>query len=145
MGVLWNEEGLGHAFGRHAGDDPVNRGLPVSHGQVHPSVRAEGRRQLLLHAEGGDDQGRALRGPNRGVGAGGPLRPGGQDKAFQQEPAQRPGEIEHALVAQKLPQITPDLGLRGRGGRSEINQKDGARGHSPHCGGLPAALQEGRC
>ena len=105
--------GAGRRAVAHAGDD----------GQ------AGGDFELLAELLGRDEERGAFGGPDGRVGGGGLLRAGAQDDAFEQREAEDGGIIDHALVAEELAEVFPDVGHRGAFRRTEIEEQDAFASH----------------
>ena len=105
--------GAGRRAVAHAGDDR----------------QAGGDLELLAELLGGDEKRGAFRGPDGRVGGGGLLGAGAQDDAFEQREAEDGGIVDHALVAEELAEVFPDVGHRGAFRRTEIQEQDAFASH----------------
>jgi hypothetical protein len=78
---------------------------------------------------GRDQEQGAFGRPDGRVGGGGLLGAGAQDDAFEQGETEDGGIIDHALVAEELAEVFPDMGHRGAFRRTEIEEQDAFASH----------------
>ena len=115
---------------------PVERRRDRRFAVAHRELDHEGRAQTLAEqaleqlrlALGVEEQRRAVRGPDRRVARGRPLRTGGEHEAVEDRVPDRARELDYARVGQELAEIAPDGAGGRRFGRAEVDEQDaGAR------------------
>ena len=111
-----------HLLLREFADGAFDGWMLIPHGQF--DRHGDKFLQLRLDLAARDNQRRTFRQPDFAVRFGGLFRPVDKNHPHD-EPAQRPGRVNHPPVHQKLVQITPHVAHRGRVRRTQIHQQDG--------------------
>ena len=131
VGVLGEEEELLDAVGGDGGEHVSDGWVTVAHGEVNRGGWAEGGGELVADLIGGRDERGAFFGPHLFVGLGG-FRgaDGGNDDVDEELGGPAGFQVDDALVAEKLFEVATHVGDGGGSGGTEVDEEDGALGHS---------------
>ena len=89
VGILRYQQNISHSVRGDITHDFIDGGLPIAHREVRFRFRSDAFLQLLLHPDGGGNEGRAFARPDRCIGVSRFLWSGSEDHSLEQQMTQR--------------------------------------------------------